>query len=197
MAPNFPGPLEIRLNYSCLLAGATRFHQSRMSVVPTTEGNPGDPFSAWTLQQRGGGTVALDVWATTILVLMEPNYANTATFIDFELWKYAAGTNDAAFQSTFPAGTVGTAGGGNIVDGQAIITFRAQLGGSARWDMRETIHAAGPTVPIATSPAPVLALATAFTDPTSCMYARDNSYVFTALNFLPGLNERAFKRRQR
>jgi len=198
MPTNYPGPFELRFNYTTAVAGqATLQHQFRISSVAASEGNPGDPLENWDFIQRNGVNVDAQTWADAVVAVVKTIFDANTDFTDVELWEYTPGTFDAAFRTVSSLAVVGTSGGSGAIDGQAIITFRSQLGGSARMDLRRPVIIPGVTQSFPTSVAAINNIAALMTGVTSCAVARDGGYLFAALNYLPGTNERMFKDRLR
>lgn len=195
--PNFPGPWEVRINYIVISLAGTRPHSQRFSLDMNTAGDPGDTFADFNVLSRDSSNPALDAWLDAYIDLVREIYHTDTTFVDAELWKYTPESFDAAFYATYAIGLAGLSASGTTADGQGIMTFRSQNGGSARLNFMETIAAAGATTPIASATAAVQDIADYITDPGSPVIARDNGYLFTALNWLPGLNEGLFKDRFR
>ena len=197
MAANFPGPYELRIRYSTIVTSITNIHQLRISMDMNVTADPGDPFSDWTCQSRIGASPQLDTFTDDVAAVMQPFLRTDADILDAELWEYTPGSFDAAFRSTYTIGVAGTAGGATVPDSQGILTFRTQLGGVARFDIRDITISAGAKVSVGAAPTIVQDVADLLTANGSPMIGRDNSYVFVALNWLPGLNERSFKKRLR
>lgn len=197
MAANFPGPFEVRINYTTNAGSLARSHQLRLSMAMNIEADPGDPFSDWTAQSRLGATPQLDTWVDDLVALIAVRYPAATSFVDAELWEYEEGTFNAAFRSSYSIGAVGVSMGTAIPDGQEIYTFRSQNGGSARLNLMEAIGTPGVSVAYpntATSIDDIMEFITALASPVR---ARDGGYLFAPLNWHPGTNERLFKKRFR
>lgn len=197
MAPNFPGPFEVRINYTTNAGSLPRSHQLRLSMNMNIEADPGDPFSDWTAQSRLGATPQLDTWVDALVALIGVRYPAATSFVDAELWEYDPGTFNAAFRSSYSIGAVGTSMGTAILDGQEIYTFRSQNGGSARLNLMEAIGTPGQSVAYPNTATSVDDIMEFITDLASPVIARDNGYLFAPLNWHPGFNERLFKKRYR
>jgi len=197
MTANFPGPFELRINYISNEPSTINEHQLRLSFECGLTGDPGDPFDAWHPITKGGSSaLGLDSHVTALMAAIEDNWSNTTDFLDAELWEYDVGTYDAIFRSTEAIGTSGGSGSGTQSMSQSIWTFRAALGGIMKVDFRATIHAPGTKVSLP-STGIVQSTADYFLDDDSPWWARDNSHPIAALKFLPGQNERAFRKLNR
>lgn len=198
MPTNYPGPYELRFIYQTAISGfPTLTHQLRLSFEAQDEGDPGDPISEWTMKRRGGGVVDAETWATDFATILKTLLDTNADILTVELWKYDTGTFNAAFQTVEPLNIAGTAGGSGNPDGQQIITFRSQNGGIAKVDVRRGVVTKGASQAFPTGSTPVNNLAAIIAEPTSPIKARDNGYLFAALRYLPGENEKLFKNRAR
>jgi len=194
---NYPGPYEVRINYTTSSGGLVRSHQLRLSMDMSVIADPGDPFSDWTALSRAGATPQLNTWVDGLIALIKIRYSNQGTFNDAELWKYTASSFDASYQSSYPIAVVGTSGAGLNPDSQEIYTFRSVNGGNARLNLMESIAIQGNSLVYAASAASVKAIFDYITALASPVIGRDNGYLFTALNWHPGINEALFKDRYR
>lgn len=198
MAINYPGPYELRVNYITAIATyPTLEHQLRVSCDMSIPADPGDPFSDWVVKLKNGGTQALNAVVDAFVLKLKAAFDANADIIDCELWEYEAGTFNAAFKSVYAIAVAGTNGGTATVDGQAILTFRSSLGGSARIDVRRPVVIAGPTQGFPTTVTWVNDLADYVISGSSPIVARDGGYLFAKLHYLPGANEAYFKKRNR
>lgn len=195
---NFPGPFELRLNYACTVGTVTYQHQHRVSMNMETEGDPGDPFSAWqALLPDGVSGFALDEVVDDYLAVVDDLFPAATDFVDVELWEYEVGTLNAAFRSVYSLGLNGTGGGSSQADAQTIVSFRSTLGGIAKLDFRDTLLAAATFQTFPTSVTSINALAAYVVSSLCPFVARDNGYLFSPYKYLPGTNERSFKKRLR
>lgn len=197
MAINYPGPFEVRILYTASASSIATNHQVRFSMNMNTEADPGDPFSDWTAQSRLGATPQLDTWVDDLMALLQPLFNTTTSFSVAELWEYDPGTFNAAFRSSYALGLLGTSASPTIADSQALITFRSQLGGSARVDLRRTKFSEAVTDAYPFGDTDVQALANFISAVGSPVIARDGGYLFSPLNFLRGFNEKLSKLRLR
>lgn len=194
MALNYPGPYELRVNYVVNAEPVNvRNHQLRLSCQMAVTGNPGDPFNLWTPIQKDGGTiVTLANHLNALIGVIDDCFHNTTDFVNAELWQYTPGTFDAIYRSASAIATSGVSSTATAQLSQTIWTFRSQLGGIMRVDLRGTIFTPGAFVSIPTTGVQQ-AVATYFLGGTSPWWARDNSYPLAGLKVLPGQNEHAFK----
>lgn len=197
MTINYPGPYEIRVNYTTVASGLTRGHQMRLSLDMFTAADPGDAFSEWITLDKGGTHPALDTVVDDLVLKLKVRFNASSTINDAELWQYTPGTFDAAFRSTYSIAVVGTSGGATVADSQEIYTLRSVNGGNARLTLMETAAAAGPSLAYAACAASVKDVFDRLTIQASPFIARDNGFLFTALKWHPGINEALFKDRYR
>lgn len=193
MASNFPGPYQIRINYTV----ASRPHQQRLNcqVVGTPEVGA-DPATI-TLINRGNSMNpfmddAVNNWAS----LMSAVYDDTlAAWSNAELWKYEAGTFDASYVTTHPITETGLDTGTVNTAAQHIITFRTGAGGILRLDFMETNLTAPqvPDTPPFTSSG-LEAIRQLLISDANWVYARDNSYPVAAIAMYAGHNEALIKK---
>lgn len=201
MALNYPGPLEVRLFYTCDFPSnrGKRVHQTRLSFQASGTVSPGDLFADIDVLKRLGTTVDLQTSVTALVNLLKPLYNATYTTFDYaECWKYTAGTFESIFISSMTIAAAGTGGSGNLVAGQDIYTFRTFEGGIFKLSLQENIGNVSESVPYAGLDASNQALVDFFTaDANSHYLARDTSYPLQFLRLHPGTNEALFKDRYR
>lgn len=191
---NYPGPWEIRIAYSVVTTYGTKHHSCRMNVDVDTDPGPGSAFADYDLKSRAGLYYTAESWTDAFVDLMKVLYKADSTIIAAELWKYATGSYNAAFQSAYSIGVAGTNVGTTQSFVQNILTFRSQNGGSARLNFMETCLGAGATDPYPTASTPINDIFDLVTALQSPVIARDGGYLFAPLNYLPGQNERLFKK---
>ncbi len=194
MAANFPGPWQVRFNYTINLV-KLRNHQHRLNFdVTSVAGEIGEDFTNWIPEERDGDAVAtLDAVVDAYVDLWKVCFANTLTIVNADLYKYAVGTHDATWYSTKAIATVGTHASANRVDAQQIFTFRTTQGGIMRASWLEGNVDAGDTQQLPLTDAPWDALADYFVTDDVVWIGRDNGYPIAFLGFHPGENERLFK----
>jgi hypothetical protein len=197
MAINYPGPYELRLNYTTLFASVVYEHQFRHSFDCDSDPGPGSTFASYLANKRGGGNVGMVTWLASLIGAIESFFHTSTDFVTAEIWKYTPGTFNADFQSIETVADNGTSSLATQADTQTIISFRTTAGGVAKADFRNTIFAAGPSQSFPTAIGGVNTTAALFYDNNSIVIGRDGAFVFSPVKFLPGANERAFKRRQR
>lgn len=194
MTANFPGPFEVRFFYETSEPTAIKDHETRLSLEMAVEAAPGDPFSMW-FPLKGDGSsldslqVHVDAFADTWALV----YDGSSTLVRAELWEYAPGTFDSIFRATYSIGVPGDAGGADVAYSQAIWTFRSELGGSMRFDLRGAAFSKGASLVYPTGITTVDAIFGYFISSDRCWKARDGGRPLSAIKFLPGENEHAFK----
>lgn len=198
MAINYPGPYEVRVNYSVPVGGTTLIHQHRFSLEMSVVADPGADFSEFTpLGRQGAYADDLEVYVGDYLAEVQAFYPTTADFNDAELWEYEPGSFNAAFRSVLTLGLNGTHGSPGAQDAQAIISFRGTLGGPLKMDFRNSIYPQGIFQTFPTSESEVNSYAGFVTTVNTPIRARDGGFAFSPLKFLPGVNEAMTKKRLR
>ena len=197
MPTNFPGPYELRFNYTTTIGTRVRSHQFRHSLDLLTDIGPGDIFANYDGKTKAGGSSPLSSYAPTIEGLLDDIFHTSSSFGTVELWKYTAGTFDASFYSEYTLGTNGVSVNNTVEDSEIIITFRSENGGIARVQLEETHFSRGKSQVFDTSDADINALANFLVGGSSMMVARDNGYLFAPLKYHPGENEHYFKKTNR
>lgn len=198
MAANFPGPFEVRINYSTAASSVVYLHQHRFSLDMAEVGEPGDPFSAFLPQGRlVAFTETLADYVDDYAALMQPFFRTDADIVNAELWEYEPGSHNAAFRSIYDLALNGTSASSTTVDGQMIVTFRSTLGGTKKMDFRQTVFPQAVFQLFPTGQTVVNDYATFCTGNNTPLLAWDNGYLFSAYKFLPGLNEHATRKRLR
>lgn len=198
MALNFPGPWELRINYTTQPAALPALeHQMRLSVNVDGSPAPGLDFTAYDYVSKDSSIYDLDSWVDAWLALLAPIMHSANNFSNVELWKYTPGTFDAAFYSSADKDVDGTSGTSPFANGQVIWTFRSQNGGHARVNLMETIYQLAVTKTVPTGDSNIDNIAAAVIAADSPIVARDDGYLFSAIHFLQGQNEALFKKRYR
>lgn len=201
MPTNFPGPCEFRMFYS---TGNANFpaivHTQRISFTPQVEPDVGDAFTTIQAALPGGGYTPMDTiadaWAIAVAALL-PTHANSVV-INAEIWKYAAGTFDATFISSYALDEAGNSGSALHVAGESIVTFRTTNGGVFKLAFLETVIATNPIDTGTFSNAALEALVEDIvTDGFYPWIGRDNGFPVVRLSHFPGENEALFRKRFR
>lgn len=200
MALNYPGPYQLRVFYTCTVAGTgTIQHSLRLNC--DLDGTPGvgDPFSGITCKQRVGAGDTLDNVVDGLINVIEDVYNDANADFDYaELWKYEALSFDASYVSTYAIGTPGVDVGPVIPAGQSIFTFRTLGGGQFNLHLMESIIYMAPPTEYADLGVDETAIADYFTaDAHSFFWGRDNTYPSICLRRNPGQNEALFRKRYR
>lgn len=199
MTENFPGPYELRLNYSVLLNSVAIAHQQRLNINVNTPPDPGDPFDSIEHVDGVGGLTDLEVFTNGIVNIQKVLYHSTCSWSSAELWEYTPGTNDAVFVSALGLTQVGTFGSGNIAGVQNMFVFRTQEGGTLRFNLMESGRQFGPPLSYAglTTDEQALVDFMLGTGGAYLLLGRDTSYAFAFDKLYPGQNEALFKKRYR
>lgn len=205
MALNFPGPLELRINYSIAFASAlTLAHQMRLNFVnsPVFPVSPGDPFSSIVVLQDDGGTDTLANVLTAWVNLVRANYANdpaSTNFIDAECWQYEPGSFDAQFISAQTLGLAGTGGAGTNrpAEGTTYV-FRTAEGGIMKVVLLEALRIRGVPVAYGGLTVPEKAMVDYVMDtPNTPWLGRDTSRPISFKAAYPGEFEKLWEKRYR
>lgn len=198
MAINFPGPYEVRINYSVPVGGTTLIHQHRFSLEMSVTAEPGAEFSEFIpLGRQGAYPEDLEVYVGDYVGVMQPMFSTATDFNDAELWEYEPESFNAAFRSVLLLGLNGTSGSAGVQDGQTIITFRGTLGGPLKMDFRNAVFGQNIFQTFPTSETPINTYAGFVTIANTPIRARDGGFAFSPLKFLPGANEAMTKKRLR
>lgn len=194
----YPGPFEVRIGYTVTIGSLPINHVQRLNCDVTSNPAPGTAFSAITVTKQGGGTQNLNTAVDNWVLKLKAKYNGAdCTITHAELWKYVANSFIASFISDYVINVTGTAGGGTMLAGQGIYTFRTVQGHTMKVSLME---------PVLTPAAPVVYtnLFTADKDivdrilaSDNSWIARDNSFPFAFLRYFPGENEAIFKKRLR
>jgi len=200
MVQNFPGPYELRIEYTTLIGAIPIIHTQRLNLDLTTIPNPGDDFTNINVVTRGGvATPVLSAVVDSWLFLVAGRFEDVTTFGIVELWKYTPLTFDAVFISAYTSVVTNGSDVTNptVVATQEVYTFRTQEGGIMRLTWLETITAAAQPQTFPTGSATVDAIETFVVSSINWILARDTSYPFASLRFLGGQNEKTFRQRFR
>jgi len=199
MTLNFPGPYELRINYTTTISGVTLTHQQRLNVRPGTPPSPGTDFSLISVLDNEDDGLALDTVVDEWIALLRPLYSASGNFIDAELWEYSPDTTLAAFRSAYPIALAGSAGGSLQASAQAMYMFRTQEGGTMRINLMESTTGVGSSKAYASLTANEAALVDKVLDTTGGNFflGRDTSYPYSFTRLHPGNNEALFKKRFR
>lgn len=190
MAINYPGPLEVRMQYTA----QSLVHTMRFNVSPDTQPTPGTVFADIDLTTRASQATDLAAYVDAFVALLQPFFATTNFTFDFaEAWWYEPESFDGIYVSTYPIGLAGTNASGVSLASEYIYTFRTLEGGTMRIHLEEQFGAAG-------SPVGYASLSTAQGDLVdfilgdgNCHLGRDTSMPIAFNRLFPGQNERIFK----
>lgn len=198
MPINYPGPFQVRFNYTVPTVNVLPHTFALNCNCPTLVGAPGDPFTEWTPVQRNGGAVkTLDTHVDDLVEKFRAAWNNTVTMVNAELWKYQPLSFNADWQSTKGIGLTGTGTTAPIANRQIIMSFRTTQGGHSRFVLMEHGSTPGPTQQLPLGSVALDAIADYFLDGNNPWIGRDNGYPIAFLGMHPGENERLFKKRYR
>jgi len=198
MAINYPGPYEVRINYTVNIAAVPYDHQQRFSCVMNIEGGVGDPFSDFIpVQTNGSAVTTLDSHMETWTDLLQDYFTSSGVIVDVELWKYTAGTFDATWYSAKTINKTGTGTGSMIRASEQIFTIRSDNGGIMRAHFEEGRVAAGVKDTLPLADAELDLLADHIMSDNNIFVARDGGYPAVFIAMYPGNNEAIFKKRYR
>jgi len=190
MAINYPGPYEVRINYTV----AGRSHQQRLNV--RIDGTPVagvDDFTTIDALRRDDTPVALDSEVDDWVDLIKVYFNSTdGDIVNAELWKYEAESFNADFVAAYDIAVAGTSATATSPASQLMWTFRTQEGGVMKISLMDVHVTPGAKIsPPYTSGN--LAVANAVVLGTSPWLARDTSYAIANIGLYPGQNEKLFK----
>lgn len=189
----YPGPYEVEIFY--VEGGIT--HKQRLNCKIVAEGNVGDPFSAFSVEQRNGSAVSLDNALGSYTNLMKVIFAASSNITIANLYKYAPNSYDKTFLATHDINLVGTGAGGANLNHQLMLTFTTQAGNGMRLTWLDDNNTLDTRIPIRDAGTPINNLANFVVGATSWIVARDGTYPIGRLNSVQGQNEALFKRRKR
>lgn len=194
MAINYPGPFEVRINYVTDEPAVIASHQLRMSCIMSIEANPGDPFSDWYPEQKGGSnTIPLDTHVSDLLNVVKPYHNTAVAYVSAELWEYAPNSFDAVYRSAYSPSNEPTGVPATVPASQAVFTFRTQLGGIMKFTWMGVHISPNVSIPFGGAGYPT-AVATYILGNTAPWIGRDGSFPIAALAFHPGQNEALWKK---
>jgi len=190
---NYPGPWELRIFYNTTSAGKTNNSVMRLNVDVDTPPAPGSPFADYDLKSRSGLVYNAATFTDALILLLKVAFHTSSNFSHAELWKYQTGTFNADFQSSYTIGVAGTSGTATSQLFESITTFRSQNGGSARLHLVQPVYGVNITDTFPFATASMQDIANFLTGLSSPMIARDGGYLFNALHWMVGQNEKLFK----
>lgn len=195
---NYPGPYQLRVFYNSSFNGVIYDHVATLNIDLDAEFTPGDDFDTVDVMLRNDTTLQLDTFTDNLVTEMQPFLnSGVANILRAELWKYASGSYDAAFQSVYDISLTGTSGSAVVPDSQTIWSMRSQAGGHGFFEILHTSIAAGAKVSYAAAPAIAQSMFNFLAGAATGCLARDGSYFFSPLYYLPGASEHFFKKRLR
>lgn len=189
----YPGPWQMRINYTVVTAVGTRQHVLRMNMDVDTPPDAGSDFDQYDLISRAGLFYNAETWADAFAAVMAAIYKTTSTLVNAELWKFESGTNNGAFQSAYDLSVAGTSASDIFLNGQGVLSTRCQDGGIAYLHFMESIAVAASRYTYASAGTAIKDIWDLITANSSPLIGRDASYAFSPLFWMPGQNEHWFK----
>lgn len=191
MALNYPGPYEVRIQYTV----ADRVHVQKLNCVVISSPDFVEDWSTKYFGNRGGTSTlmntAVDTWVALMADLVNENLAT----IDYaELWKYQPGTNIAAYAGAYDISAPGEATIATAALTQAIFGFRTLEGNNMSIQIMEGVRLAGARVTYPNMNAQEQALVDHCLSNDMVWLARDTSFPLAFRHLLVGQNEALFKR---
>lgn len=201
MVQNFPGPYTLRFLYSSgdLNPGGDFSHGEELNLDLTAVPDAGSAFADIDAKTKGGIlTPALNTLVEAWITLIAPFWQTITTFGNVELFKNVPLSHEADFISSYtPTANLGTGVGSNTPASQGIMTFRSLEGGILRLNFMEVIFPAAASSLLPVGNTALDAMEAFVISDASWILARDTSYINSGLRWLPGINERLFKKRYR
>lgn len=198
MAINFPGPHELRFSIATSEPGDVGLHQLRLQLDAGAEITPGMPFGEIDpVAHNGTTTKDLAEHVEDFLELLAPIYSDASSFGTVELWEYEEDSFDALFRTAYSPTAQPTNANPVIPASQAYFTFRSAGGGVMKVCLMGTAIDEGPSARYPFGEAIIDDVFEYFISLTHPFIARDNTRPLAALSFLPGKNERLWKKLNR
>lgn len=193
MTQYFPGPHEVEIFY--VEGGIT--HKQRLNCTLVSQGDVGDPFSAFTMQLRNSADITVQAAVDAYVVFLKTLFAATTNITIANLYEYAPNSYDKTFLSTYDINVVGTGAGAYNPNHQTMLTFTTQAGNNMRLTVLDDNATLSTRIPIRDASTQLQAMATYLVGSTNWIMARDGTYPIGRLNSVQGQNEALFKRRNR
>lgn len=198
MATNFPGPYELRLNYTSSVGGNVLTHQMRQNIQVLGDPESGADFDTLEVVNRDTSVQLADDLVDAWVAILRPLLNSTTNSITTaEIWRYVAESFEATFISAYDVNLAGSSGTAITGAAQAIWTFRTAEGGIMKISLMESIIGPGATLLYAAQTAAQKALVDYVLDTDSPFIARDTSFPVAHIALHPGQSEVLFKRRNR
>ena len=198
MAINYPGPYELRLQYTCSISSVVLEHEARYNVELEADPDPGETFDNINVLTRNNPPEQLDTAVDAWVALLDDlfNSSNTS-FVLAELWKYEPLSFDASFVGIYDISAPGTSGSANTGAGQTIYVFRTAEGGIMKLATMEGIQSGLAPLSYAGLTVAQKALVDWVLGDGNFFIGRDTSEPIAFKGAFPGQNEAVFKRRYR
>lgn len=197
MTFNYPGPYELRINYTVTNGTIVVPHQQRLNVRCDGSPAPGDLFSTINFLDRSDSSIiantAVDAWVNLIKIRWVANVANN--IVNCELWKYEPESFEGTFISARDIAVAATGTGTTVAAGQELYTFRTQEGGVMKLSFMQSREAVGAPKSYAALNADQKAIVDYVIDSDDALWlGRDTSYPVAFMRMFPGQNEALFKK---
>lgn len=200
MTLNFTGPYQIRVFYDVSpSAYAELRHVVRFNVDLSDVPVPGTEFGDIDCLRRVGTPVPLQtVVDSFVVVLADISSLADCAISHAELWKYAAGTEQATYVSTYSIGVAGTVESPGVVSWQTIWSFRSLEGGIMKIYVMEGTSTSRDRKTYTDLSDEEKDFADWFVEATGTFaLAKDTSYPHAFLRMSPSENEAVFRKRFR
>lgn len=195
MALNYPGPYEVRLNYTV----NGEVHQHRHSLDLDTAPVPGDLFSFLTGTTRDLTVTTLSAWVDAVWTVMADRFKGAdCTFGTTELWKYTPLTFQSSFISSYQTTVVPVGIATTATLYQETYSMRTIEGNIFKVVFMEAINPTEAQLLYPTASASINAVFDLFCNASaSIALARDTSFPFSPLRYSPGQNEALWRKAHR
>jgi hypothetical protein len=193
MTQYYPGPYEVEIQY--VESGIT--HKQRLNCNITVDAGAGQPFSAFSVQTKAGGSIALNTAVDAYVALMKVRLAASTNITVATLYKYVPESFEKNFKATYNINLVGTSGAGVNLNHQTILTFVTALGNPFKWTVLDDASALATRIPIKDAVAALINIANYLVGTTTWIIARDGAFPVGQLNSCEGQNEALNNRRNR
>lgn len=202
MAVNYPGPYELRVNYTVTKTpGGALDHQLRLNIDLAVVGDPGDDFDQFAGTTKNGTQHTLDIITDDLVAVIKPFFNSTDCAINnAELWEYEAGTFNATYITAYDISDTGGVATATVPGSQVLCTMRTTAGGIMKFSLQDII--VGDNLPFTRADfggsGKEEDLAAFLVDGADCYFqGRDNARPLLFLKMFYGQNENTFKRRYR
>lgn len=193
MALNYPGPYQLRYEYSW--NGLT--HKGAINMDCLNSPIVGDLFTDITIQLKDGTNKQLSLVSVEYGTVFASLLNNTQAISGFEFWEYTPNTFDAKFISADPLTISGTGGTSPTDAWQTTYSFRSAEGGTAFITTLETSFTYKTQKNYVSLGVAEQALVDYVIATDSPVLARDTSYLYSFIRAGGGTNEKVYRKRFR